>query len=43
LDALKKDTAGQMGLLKTSMTSAMGQEVARIDTDIFKLAKESDM
>jgi hypothetical protein len=25
------------------LTSAMAQEVARLDTDIFKLAKESDM
>jgi hypothetical protein len=43
MDALKKDNAGQMGFLRTSLTSAMAQEVARLDTDIFKLAKESDM
>jgi hypothetical protein len=43
MDALKKETAGQMGLLRTSMTSAMAQEVARIDTEMFKLAKESEM
>jgi hypothetical protein len=32
-----------MGLLKSSLTSAMAQEVARIDTEMFKLAKESDI
>jgi hypothetical protein len=32
-----------MGLLKTSLSSALAQEVARIDTDLFKLTKETDI
>lgn len=32
-----------MGSLKTSLTSAFAQEVARIDTDLFKLTKETDV
>ena len=43
MDALKKETAGQMVLLRISMTSAMAKEVDRIDTEMFKLAKESEM